>query len=322
MKFLITGGCGFIGSYLCESLISKGHFVEIIDNLSTGTLDNISHLSDHKRLSLIIDTISNYPIIEKLVGRNDFVFHLAAAVGVKKVIDDPIGSIMTNVDGTHNMLKACAKHNKRILITSTSEVYGKNKNVPFSEDADIVIGTPQKRRWSYACTKALDEFLTLAYFQEKQVQAIIVRLFNTVGPRQSERYGMVIPRFIKQALSNKPITVFGDGMQTRCFIHVKDVVSTLLMLIDQPEAYGKILNIGSSDEISIKKLASIVKNLSKSSSPIININPEEIYKTGFEDMRRRIPDTTRIKEIVPFSPKLNIEDIVRGTIEYQMLKGL
>ena len=316
MKFLVTGGCGFIGSHLVEKLIEEGNYVEVIDDLSTGSLDNVSSFLNNSNFSLVIDTILNYPILEELVKKADFVFHLAAVVGVKRVLENPIDSIVINVEGTHNILKACAKFNKRVLLTSTSEIYGKNKNVPFSEDADIVIGTTTKKRWGYACAKALDEFLALGYFEKKGLPVIIVRLFNTVGPRQSDRYGMVLPRFVKQALTNSPITVFGSGNQTRCFVHVKDVVDALIKLIKKEEAYGEVLNLGSDKEITIRELAEMVKKISGSNSQIIYVNPKDLYNEGFEDMERRAPDISKVKKLIGFTPKYTLEDIIREVIEY------
>ena len=316
MKFLVTGGCGFIGSYLVEKLIEEGNYVEVIDDLSTGSLDNVSSFLNNSNFSLVIDTILNYPILEELVKKADFVFHLAAVVGVKRVLENPIDSIVINVEGTHNILKACAKFNKRVLLTSTSEIYGKNKNVPFSEDADIVIGTTTKKRWGYACAKALDEFLALGYFEKKGLPVIIVRLFNTVGPRQSDRYGMVLPRFVKQALTNSPITVFGSGNQTRCFVHVKDVVDALIKLIKKEEAYGEVLNLGSDKEITIRELAEMVKKISGSNSQIIYVNPKDLYNEGFEDMERRAPDISKVKKLIGFTPKYTLEDIIREVMEY------
>ncbi|HDN97616.1 MAG: nucleoside-diphosphate sugar epimerase [Candidatus Omnitrophota bacterium] len=316
MKFLVTGGCGFIGSHLVEKLIEEGNYVEVIDDLSTGSLDNVSSFLNNSNFSLVIDTILNYPILEELVKKADFVFHLAAVVGVKRVLENPIDSIVINVEGTHNILKACAKFNKRVLLTSTSEIYGKNKNVPFSEDADIVIGTTTKKRWGYACAKALDEFLALGYFEKKGLPVIIVRLFNTVGPRQSDRYGMVLPRFVKQALTNSPITVFGSGNQTRCFVHVKDVVDALIKLIKKEEAYGEVLNLGSDKEITIRELAEMVKKISGSNSQIIYVNPKDLYNEGFEDMERRAPDISKVKKLIGFTPKYTLEDIIREVMEY------
>ncbi|MGC8977385.1 MAG: GDP-mannose 4,6-dehydratase [Candidatus Ratteibacteria bacterium] len=315
-KFLITGGCGFIGSYLAEELLRNKKKVIVIDDLSTGRIKNVLNILNNPNFSVFIDSILNYHLMEELIKKVDFVFHLAAVVGVKKVMENPIESIIVNIEGTKNVLDLCKKYNKKILFTSTSEVYGKNINVPFNENADIVIGSTKKRRWSYACTKAMDEFLAFGYYEEYNLPLIVVRLFNTVGPRQSERYGMVIPRFVKQALSGNNITVFGNGDQTRCFIHVKDVVECLLKLIEKKESYGEVINIGSNEEIKIKDLAYLIKRMTKSKSEIIFINPEQIYSKGFEDMERRVPDLSKIKKIIDFQPKYTIKDIVRDVIEY------
>ncbi|MCM8817968.1 MAG: GDP-mannose 4,6-dehydratase [Candidatus Omnitrophica bacterium] len=315
-NFLITGGCGFIGSYLAEELVKQNKKVFVIDDLSTGSLKNLSNIINHKNLNIFIDTILNQHLIEQLIKKVDFVFHLAAVVGVKKVMESPIDSIIVNIEGTKNILKFCAKHRKKVLITSTSEVYGKNVNVPFSESADIVIGSTKKKRWSYACTKAIDEFLSFAFYEEYGLSVIIVRLFNTVGARQTERYGMVIPRFTKQALSGNPITIFGNGEQTRCFIHVKDVISTLLKLIDKDESYGDIFNIGSDEEIKIKDLAFLIKEITKSNSEIKFVDPEEVYNKGFEDMARRIPDLSKLRKTIDFQPCYTIKDIIIDVVEY------
>ncbi|MCX7917554.1 MAG: GDP-mannose 4,6-dehydratase [bacterium] len=315
-KFLITGGCGFIGSWLAEELIRQNKKVIIIDDLSTGNIKNISNILSHLNLSLFIETILNPNILEELIKKVDFVFHLAAVVGVKKVMENPIQSIIVNIEGTYNILKYSSKYKKRVLITSTSEIYGKNLNTPFNEEADIVIGSTKKKRWSYACTKAIDEFLSFAFYEEFGLPVIIVRLFNTVGPRQTEKYGMVIPRFVKQALTEQPITVFGDGEQTRCFIHVKDVVEHLIKLIYEDRSYGDVFNMGSNEEIKIKDLAYLVKEMTKSNSKIEFINPEKIYNKGFEDMAKRIPDLNKIKNIINFQPKYTIKDIIKDVINY------
>jgi len=316
MKVLITGGAGFIGSYLCEELLEKDVEVFVLDDLSTGNLKNVKNFLKNKNFHLYIDTVLNISITEELVKKSDFVFHLASVVGVKRVMENPIDSLLINILGTHNVLKSCVTYKKRILITSTSEIYGKNKNVPFNEEADIVIGSTKKKRWSYACSKAIDEFLSFAYKEEKNLSVIIVRLFNTVGPRQTGRYGMVIPKFVKQALNNEPITVFGTGNQTRCFIHVKDVVETLLKLIEKENAYGNVYNIGSTEEIKIRDLALKIKNLTGSNSEIKFINPETVYSFGFEDMERRIPDVSKIKNIINFELKYSLNDIIEDVINY------
>lgn len=315
MKYLITGGCGFIGSHLAEALILSGEDVSVIDDLSTGSIDNVKNIMHKENFHLFIDTILNSAILEELIKRADFVFHLAAVVGVKRVMENPVDSVIINVEGTYNVLNYCAKYNRKILLTSTSEIYGKNESVPFKEDADIVIGTTKKKRWSYACTKAIDEFLAFAFNEEKNLPVIVVRLFNTVGPRQSERYGMVIPRFIKQALSNIPITVFGDGSQTRCFVHVKDIVDGIINLIKEEKAYGDVFNMGSEEEITIKELAAMIKEMTGSSSDITFINPQNIYSKGFEDMTRRVPDISKIRELTGFSPRFTIKDIIKDCIE-------
>jgi len=315
MKYLITGGCGFIGSHLAEKFISYGDDVSVIDDLSTGSLANIENISHNKNFHLFIDTILNSAILEELIKNSDFVFHLAAVVGVKRVMENPVDSVIINVEGTYNVLRYCAKYNKKVFLASTSEVYGKNENVPFKEDADIVIGTTKKKRWSYACTKAIDEFLAFAFFEEKSLPVVVARLFNTVGPRQSDRYGMVIPRFIKQALSNQPITVFGDGQQTRCFVHVKDIVEGIIKLIRKDEAYGDVFNMGSEEEIAIKDLAVMIKEMTGSSSDIIFLDPQDIYSKGFEDMTKRVPDISKIRRLTGFSPRYTIKDIIKDCIE-------
>ncbi|HOL21974.1 MAG TPA: GDP-mannose 4,6-dehydratase [bacterium] len=315
MKYLITGGCGFIGSHLAEILINSGEDVSVIDDLSTGSIENIKHLINHKNFNLFIDSILNSSLLEELIKSSDFVFHLAAVVGVKRVMENPVDSVIINVEGTYNVLRYCAKYNKKILLASTSEIYGKNENTPFKEDADIVIGTTKKKRWSYACTKAIDEFLAFAFFEENKLPVIVTRLFNTVGPRQSDRYGMVIPRFIKQALNNLPITVFGNGEQTRCFVHVKDIVEGIIELIKKEEAYGDVFNMGSEEEITIKELALMIKEMTGSSSDIIFLDPQNIYSKGFEDMIKRVPDISKIRNLTGFSPRFTIKDIIKDCIE-------
>ncbi len=291
MKYLITGGAGFIGSHIVEELLKRDSEIFVLDDLSTGSLLNVKDFLRNENFHIFIDTILNEHITEELVRRSDFVFHLASVVGVKRVMENPIDSLIINILGTHNVLKSCVKYNKKVLITSTSEIYGKNKNVPFNEETDIVIGSTKKKRWSYACSKAIDEFLAFAYNEEQNLSVIIVRLFNTVGSRQTDKYGMVIPKFVKQALKNEVITVFGDGNQTRCFISVKDVVETLLKLIEKKEAYGDVFNVGSDEEVKIKDLSFKIKEITGSKSEIKFISPEEIYTSGFEDMERRVPDT-------------------------------
>jgi len=313
-KYLITGGCGFIGSHIAEKIISRGDEVFVIDDLSTGRLENVGRIINKKNFHLVIDTILNADILEELVKKCDFVFHLAAVVGVKRVLENPVDSVIINVEGTYNVLKLCTRYNKKLLLTSTSEIYGKNDKIPFVEESDIVIGNTKRKRWSYACTKAIDEFLAFAFFEEKKLPVIIVRLFNTVGPRQSDMYGMVIPRFIKQSMNNLPITVFGNGEQTRCFIHVDDVSDAILSLIEKNEAYGDVFNLGSKEEVTIKTLAEIIKVETKSSSEILFVNPETVYSEGFEDMNRRVPDTTKIEKMLGFSPRFKIREIIRDIL--------
>jgi len=317
MRYLVTGGCGFIGSHLVERLLAAGNQVTVLDDLSTGSLDNLTSVSPNSLLSLFIDSVLNRPLVDELVDHADRVFHLAAAVGVRTVMERPVDAIRVNVEGTGNVLAACAARLKKVLLTSTSEVYGKNERVPFQEDDDLIIGTTVKSRWGYACAKALDEFLAFAYARERGLPAVVVRLFNTVGPRQSGRYGMVIPRFVAQALAGKPITVFGDGSQTRCFIHVKDVVDALCALMEQPAAVGSVFNVGSQEEVSIMRLAEMVKKMTGSSSPIVLSEPRDTYGPGFEDMSRRVPDTSRLRRLTGFSPTLALRDIIADVIADQ-----
>ncbi len=315
MKYLITGGCGFIGSHLLEKILSGENEIFVIDDLSTGSLNNVEKFIDRKNFHLFIDTILNASLLEELIKKCDFVFHLAAVVGVKRVMENPVDSVIINVEGSYNVLKLCARHGKKIFLASTSEVYGKNENTPFMEDADIVIGNTKKKRWSYACTKAIDEFLAFAFFEEKNLPVVVGRFFNTVGPRQSDRYGMVIPRFIKQALNDLPITVFGDGGQTRCFVHVNDIVEGVVKLIQKDEAYGEVFNMGSTEEISIKDLAYMIKDATHSSSEIIFVNPEAVYSKGFEDMSRRVPDISKIRNLTGFSPRYTVKDIITDCLK-------
>ena len=314
MRYLITGGCGFIGSHVADRIIARGDDISVIDDLSTGSLENVAGLVDRRNFHLVIDTILNASVLEELIKKSDFVFHLAAVVGVKRVMENPVDSVIINVEGTYNVLKLCAKHGRKVFLASTSEVYGKNDRVPFNEESDIIIGNTKKKRWSYACTKAIDEFLALAFFEEKELPVIIARFFNTVGPRQSDMYGMVIPRFIKQALNNMPMTVFGDGQQTRCFTHVNDISGAVLQLIEKKEAYGDVFNMGSKEEITIKTLAEKVKSITNSSSEILFVDPETVYSKGFEDMNRRVPDISKINKLIGFSPSFTIDDIIRDCL--------
>jgi len=316
VRALITGGAGFIGSHLSEALLDRGHQVLILDNLSTGSIDNIAHLKGRPGFEYFIDAVENEPLLAELIDRSDVVFHLAAAVGVKLIVEQPVHTIETNVHGTEVVLKHANKKKKLVVIASTSEVYGKSNDVPFREDSDLVMGPTPKHRWAYACSKAIDEFLALAYWKERKLPVIIVRLFNTVGPRQTGRYGMVIPNFVRQALAREPITVFGDGRQSRSFTHVADVVEALTKLVAEPKAIGQVINIGAGQEITIVDLAHRVRELSGSDSPIKLIPYDEAYESGFEDMPRRVPDLTKIRQLIGYTPRHSLDDILVQVIEY------
>ena len=316
MRVLITGGAGFIGSHLSEAYLKRGDEVFIIDDLSTGSFDNIRHLKDNPGFNYTIDNVHNQPVTAELVDMCDVIFHLAAAVGVKLIVESPVRTIETNVHATEVILSLANKKKKKVLITSTSEVYGLSTQVPFSEDGNLVMGATTKGRWSYACSKAIDEFLALAYWREKKLPTIVVRLFNTVGPRQTGQYGMVIPTFVKQALSDSPITVFGDGKQSRCFCYVGDVVGALVKLMDDEKAVGEVFNVGSDQEITIGDLAKRVKELVQSTSEIVFVPYDEAYEEGFEDMPRRIPDISKINKQVGFRPEMDLEGILRSVIDF------
>ncbi len=316
MRVLITGGSGFIGSHLADHYLSRGDEVSIIDDLSTGSIDNIAHLKSHPRFHYTIDTVQNVPLVAELVDACDIIIHLAAAVGVKLIVESPVRTIETNVRGTEIVLSVANKKKKRILIASTSEVYGLSTDVPFREDGNLVMGATTKGRWSYACSKAIDEFLALAYWREKKLPTTVVRLFNTVGPRQTGQYGMVIPTFVKQALLGRPITVYGSGEQTRCFGYVGDIVKALVALMDHPDAIGNVYNIGSSEEISINALAQRVRDLANSESEIQHIPYGEAYEEGFEDMPRRVPDTTKVHKLVGFRAETTLDTILKEVIAY------
>jgi UDP-glucose 4-epimerase len=316
MRALITGGAGFIGSHLADFLLSEGHEVFVLDNLSTGSIANIVHLKAHPRFHYVIDSVDSEPVLAELIDQSEVVFHLAAAVGVKLIIEQPVRTIETNVHGTEVVLKHANKKKKRVLIASTSEVYGKNAAVPFSEDADLVLGPTSKHRWAYACSKAMDEFLALAYWKERKLPVVIVRLFNTVGPRQTGQYGMVIPTFVRQALAGRPITVFGDGEQARSFTYVGDVVGALARLAQEPRAIGRVFNVGNGQEVTIRALAERVKQLTGSSSQIVTIPYDEAYESGFEDMPRRVPDISRLHELIGYEPKVQLDEIIEGVIAY------
>jgi len=313
---LITGGAGFIGSHLSDALLDGGHQVLVLDNLSTGSMDNIAHLKGRAGFEYFIDTFDNEPLLAELIDRSDVVFHLAAAVGVKLIVEQPVYTIETNLHGTEVVLKHANKKKKLVVIASTSEVYGKSEAVPFREDSDLVMGPTPKHRWAYACSKAIDEFLALAYWKERKLPVIIVRFFNTVGPRQTGMYGMVIPNFVRQALAGESITVFGDGLQTRSFSHVADVVGAVLKLVVEPKAIGQVINIGNTQEITIRALAERVRELSGSSSPIKLVPYDEAYESGFEDMPRRVPDLTKIEGLIGYRPRYALDDILTQVIEY------
>ena len=316
MKAFITGGAGFIGSHLAERLLALGHDVLALDNLSTGSIDNITHLKAEKRFSYVIDSVTNEPLLAEMIDRCDVVFHLAAAVGVKLIVEQPVHTIETNVHGTEVVLKHAAKKRKLVFIASTSEVYGKSTDVPFREAADLVLGPSEKHRWAYACSKLIDEFLALAYWKEKKLPVVIVRLFNTVGPRQTGQYGMVLPTFVRQALAGEPITVFGDGTQSRSFTYVGDVVDALVTLAQEPRAVGGVFNIGNTGEISMQALAERVKALTGSRSPIQFVPYDEAYEAGFEDMPRRVPDISKIAALIGYEPKVALDDIITRVIAH------
>ncbi len=317
MRVLITGGAGFIGSHLAEKHLERGDEVYIIDDLSTGSVENIQHIKTHPKFTYYFNTIINYQLTSELVDLCDVIYHMAAAVGVRLIVESPVKTIETNIRGTEIVLSLAAKKRKRVLITSTSEVYGKRDRIPFREDDDLVMGPTDKGRWSYACSKAIDEFLAIAYWKEKRVPTVIVRLFNTVGPRQTGRYGMVIPNFVRQALTGEDITVYGDGMQSRCFTHVADVTGALMQLIEHPRAVGEVYNIGSDTEVTITELAEQIKQLTGSSSRIVYVPYDEAYEEGFEDMMRRVPDITKIRNLTGYEPKINFNQILESVIEYQ-----
>ena len=321
MRYLITGGAGFIGSHLAEHLLNDGHTVHVIDNLSTGSLGNIQHLNENDRFSYTIGNILDYHTVERNVEECDQIFHMAAAVGVKLIMEKPVETIITNVQGTENVLKLAHYHQKKILVASTSEVYGKSMDnngalASLNEKDDWTLGPTTKRRWAYACSKAIDEFLALAYFDEKQLPVIIARFFNTVGPRQSGRYGMVIPNFVQRALGGEAIKVFGDGDQSRCFTHVYDAIRAITTLMETPDAVGQVFNIGGMEEISMNELASRVCKYTGSEAGIDHVPYEEVYGAGFEDMRRRTPDISKLREVIGYEPKYSIDDILHGVIDY------
>lgn len=315
-KILITGGAGFIGSHLAEKLLKQGEEVFVLDDLSTGSLENINHFKNNQSFHFIKGSILDEKLTAETVEKVDEVYHLAAAVGVKTIIDKPLESFLINIDGTKNVLEVVAKRKIPILITSSSEVYGKNDNLPFKEEDDRIYGSAFHNRWGYGLSKGSDEFLGLAFFREKKLPVIIVRLFNVIGPRQSGAYGMVAPRFIKQALSGEPMTIYGDGDQTRCFGYVEDIVDALISLMGNSQAYGQIFNVGSDEEISIKDLAQKIKSLTGSESRIDFIPHSEIYGSDFEDMLHRKPDISKVKNLINYEPKFNLEESLKKIIDY------
>lgn len=316
LRVLITGGAGFIGSHLSDACLQRGDEVFVIDDLSTGSIDNIRHLKDHPRFHYTIDNVQNLQATAELVDQCDVIFHLAAAVGVKLIVESPVRTIETNVHCTEVILSLANKKKKKVLIASTSEVYGLSAEVPFREDGNLVMGATTKGRWSYACSKAIDEFLALAYWREKKLPTVVVRLFNTVGPRQTGQYGMVIPTFVKQALAGRPITVYGNGKQSRCFCYVGDVVGALMKLMDDPKAVGEVFNVGSNVEMSITGLAEKVKELANSDSEIVLVPYDEAYEEGFEDMPRRVPDISKVSKQIGFQPGMDLEGILKSVIDF------
>jgi UDP-glucose 4-epimerase len=315
-KALITGGSGFIGSHLAERLIERGDEVFIVDNLWTGKLANLAKIRGHEKLHLVVDTILNESVMNELIFKADQVYHLAAAVGVRNVMDHPVETLDINVKGTEVVLRLSNRFKKKVFIASTSEIYGKHVEHDLSEDNNRVMGTVKKRRWAYACSKTLDEFLALAYFDEKKLPVVIGRLFNTVGPRQTGRYGMVLPGFVQSALMGKPITVYGDGNQTRSFMHVNDAVGAIMRLMDEPSAEGEIYNVGNDQEVSINDLAQKVKEMTGSGSEIEHIPYEKAYGPGFEDMERRCPNISKLKAVIGFSPSYDLDAIIQSVIDY------
>ena len=319
MRALITGGAGFVGSHLAEALLDAGHEVEVVDDLSTGSMENIEHLKNRRGFQYVIDSVTNEDLLAEQTDRCDVVFHLAAAVGVKLMGERPGHTSETNVHGTEVVLTQANKNSQKkklVIVASTSEVYGKSTEIPFREDADLRLGATWKHRWAYACSKALDEFLALAYWKEKKLPVIVVRLFNTVGPRQTGQYGMVVPNFVKQALAGQPITVFGDGSQSRSFTYVGDVVDALMRLVDEPKAVGEVFNVGNGQEISILGLAEKIKEMTGSQSEIVKVPYDQAYGAGFEDMPRRVPDITKLQKFTGYEPKVQLTEILTRVIAH------
>jgi UDP-glucose 4-epimerase len=314
---LITGGAGFIGSHLTEALLQRGWTVDVVDDLSTGGIENIAHLKGHQSFSYVLDTVMNRPLMLELMDRADVVFHLAAAVGVRLIMERPVYTIETNIKVTELVLELAARKRKPVLVASTSEVYGKLNKDRFHEDDDVLLGPTSRARWCYAASKMIDEFLARAYFREKGLATVVVRLFNTIGPRQTAQYGMVVPRFVRQALRGEPITVYGDGTQQRSFTWVGDVVNALIALIRTPEAYGQVVNVGHTKEISIGDLALLVKTMTASTSPITLVPYEKAFEIGFEDMARRLPDIGRIHRLIGYAPTLDLPEMLERIITHE-----
>jgi len=319
-QILITGGAGFIGSHLADHLLARGNEVWVVDDLSTGSIENIAHLKNHPRFHYQIESLMNVSAVAELVDRCDVIFHLAAAVGVRLIVESPVRTIETNIRGTEIIFQLAAKKKKLVVLASTSEVYGKANKVPFREDDDLLIGPPVRGRWSYACSKALDEFLALAYWKEHRLPVIVVRLFNTVGPRQTGRYGMVLPNFVRQVLAGEPITVYGTGKQTRCFGYVGDVVEALEKLITCPKALGEVFNVGSDQEVSIEELAQRVRHIVGSRSEIVFVPYSQAYEEGFEDMLRRVPSLEKIRSFIGYQPKTSLDQIIEGVVQYERVR--
>jgi UDP-glucose 4-epimerase len=321
LRYLITGGAGFIGSHLADELLARGNKVHVLDDLSTGAIDNIRHLKDRPGFSYTVESAMSAPLVAELVDDADVVYHLAAAVGVELIVESPVRTIETNVHATEVVLTQANKKKKPVFIASTSEVYGKSGKLPFHEESDLLLGPTSKGRWSYACSKALDEYLALAYWKERRLPVVVGRLFNTVGPRQTSRYGMVVPTLARQAIAGQPITVYGDGMQRRCFCHVKDVVIALADLMSRNDAYGEVFNVGSTEEISILDLAQRVREAAGSESEIVFVPYDEAYEEGFEDMRRRLPDTGKLQRLLGWQPTRGLSQILADVVEHERARS-
>ena len=321
MRCLITGGAGFIGSHLADELLRRDHQVHALDDLSTGSMANIAHLKADSGFDYTIESCTSQSVVAELVDDADVVFHLAAAVGVDLIVESPVRTIETNVRCTEIVLERANKKRKPVFLASTSEVYGKSTALPFHEDGDLVLGAPVKGRWAYACSKAIDEFLAIAYWKERKLPTVVARLFNTVGPRQTGQYGMVVPNFVRQALAEQPITVYGDGSQRRCFCHVHDVVQAIVGLMERDDVYGEVFNIGSTEEVSILELAELVRARADSQSEIVTVPYDEAYEQGFEDMTRRVPDTSKIDGLLDWAPRKPLQEILDDVIAYQRARG-